>query len=542
NHGLDFGRARFKDPFQVLAVVVSLTLLMACANLAGLFLARSTTRAREISIRLAVGASRARLVRQLLVESALLAIGGAIGGLLLAWWGVHALLAFTAGGHFAIPVDVPLDARVLGFTAAIAMFTTLLFGLAPALRATRVELASGMKQGIAADASHGRFGALRGLVAVQIAVALLLVVGATLATRTLVNVRKIPLGFNARNLTVFSIDAGRNGYDSTHRTALYTRLIESFQTTPGVLSATASAEIPMSGLSSSNALFPEGASKPQSVRLNGVSEGFFETLRIPLVAGRVLTARDMTGPPVAVINERAARLLFDTPLAVGRRFRWKPKEDAVEIVGVVKDAKYDRLKGDAPATTYVPWTQEPWGKPASLGFTIATPGDAGAALAAIRRTVHDADPMLPLLGVKTMERQIDEAMEQERLLASLVSTFGGITLVLACVGLYGMMAYTVNRRTREIGVRVALGADRGDVIGIVARQMAATTAAGLAIGLPAAWTAGRFVESMLYGVKAHDAASFAAGAGIVIVVSAIAAAGPLRRALQIDPVRALRDE
>jgi ABC-type antimicrobial peptide transport system permease subunit len=227
---------------------------------------------------------------------------------------------------------------------------------------------------------------------------------------------------------------------------------------------------------------------------------------------------------------------------VGRRVRWKPKDDAVEIVGVVKDAKYDRLKGDSPATVYVPWTQTPWGKPASLGFTIATPGDAGAALAAIRRTVHDADPMLPLLGVKTMERQIDEAMEQERLLASLVSIFGGITLVLACVGLYGMMAYTVNRRTREIGVRLALGADRGDVIGIVARQMAATTASGLAIGLPAAWTAGRFIESMLYGVKAHDAASFAIGAGIVAAVSTIAAAGPLRRALQIDPVRALRYE
>jgi predicted permease len=542
NHGLNFGRSRFKDPFQVLAVVVSLTLLMACANLAGLLLARSTTRAREISIRLAVGASRARLVRQLLIESALLAIGGAMGGLLLAWWGVHTLVAFTAGGHFAIPVDGRLDARVLGFTAAIAILTTVLFGLAPALRATRVELSSGMKQGLAADDSHGRFGPLRTLVALQIAVALLLVVGATLATRTLENVRRIPLGFNPRNLTVFSIDAGRNGYDPARRTALYTRLIQSFQTTAGVLSASASVEIPMSGLSSGASVFPEGSSKLQSTRLNGVSNDFFETLRIPLVAGRVLTARDMTGPLVAVINERAAREMFGTPLAVGRRFRWRANEDAVEIVGVVKDAKYDQLKGDAPATTYVPWTQTPWGKPSSLGFSIATAGDAGAALAAIRRTVHETDPMLPLLGVKTMERQIDEAVEQERLLASLVGLFGGITLVLACVGLYGMMAYMVNRRTREIGVRLALGADRGDVIGMVAKQMASTTAAGLAIGLPAAWAAGRFVESMLYGVKAHDAASFATGAGIVIVVSAIAATGPLRRALQIDPVRALRYE
>ncbi len=543
-HGLEYGRSRFKDPFRVLAVVVALTLLMACANLAGLLLARSTTRAREIATRLAVGAGRGRLVRQLLTESALLSMGGAAGGLLLAWGGLRGLHAVTATSRFAIPVDVPLDARVLAFTAAVALVTTLLFGLAPALRTTRVNLARGMKEESGGAAGHGRSGALRGLVAVQIAVALLLVTGATLATRTLLNVRAIPLGFSPRRLTVFTIDAGRSGYNEARRTALYTHLLEEFNRTAGVVSASASNEIPMSGFNSSSTLLPDHSTRGQSSRLNGISERFFETLRIPLAAGRTFTARDLNGPRLAILNERAARQFFGTPAAVGRRFRWARKEELgdVEVVGVVKDAKYDKLKDDPPATTYVPWTQTPWGNPSQLGFEVLTAGDPAAAMEEIRRTVRDADPMLPLIDLKTMERQIDDAMEQERLLASLVGLFGGITLVLACVGLYGMVAYMVAARTREIGVRMALGADRSDVLGMVVRQVAATAAAGLALGIPAAWAGLRFAQSLLYGVKAHDGASFALAAAVVTAVAAAAALGPARKAMKIDPVRALRYE
>ena len=544
SHGLEYGRARFKDPFRVLAVVVALTLLMACTNLAGLLLARSTTRAREIATRLAVGAGRGRLVRQLLTESALLSAGGAAGGLLLAWGGLRGLHAVTATSRFAIPVDVPLDAPVLAFTAAMALMTTLLFGLAPALRTTRVNLARGMKEENGGAAGHRRSGALRGLVAFQIAIALLLVTGAALATRTLLNVRAIPLGFNPRNLTVFTIDAGRSGYSEARRVALYTRFLEEFNRAPGVVSASASNEIPMSGFNSSSTVLPDNSARTRSSRVNGISERFFETLRIPLAAGRNFTARDLNGPRVAIVNEQAARQFFGTPAAVGRRFRWSRKAELgdVEVVGVVKDAKYDRLKDDPPATTYIPWTQGPWGNPSQLGFEILTAGDPAAAMAEIRRAVRDADPMLPLIDLKTMEREIDDAMEQERLLASLVSLFGAITLLLACVGLYGMVAYMVAARTREIGVRMALGADRADVLGMVFRQVAATVVAGLALGIPAAWAASRFAESLLYGVKAHDGASFALAAAIVTAVAALAAAGPARRAMKVDPVRALRYE
>jgi predicted permease len=432
---------------------------------------------------------------------------------------------------------------VLAFTAVIAILTTILFGLAPALRATRVDLARGMKQD-SAGTGTGRSGAIAALVAVQIAVALLLVIGATLAARTLNNVHAIPLGFTPRNLTVFSIDAGRAGYSEARRTELFARLLESFNRTAGVVSASASNEIPLSGLSSGSSILPDQSSREVPSRLNGVSPRFFETLRLPLAAGRLLNERDMNGPRAAVINETAAREFFGTPAALGRRFRWQraPEDGEVEVVGIVKDAKYDKLKGDVPATTYLPWTQTPWGKPSQLGFEILTAGDPAAALASIRRTVRDADPMLPLIGLKTMEQQIDNAVEQERLLASLVGLFGAITMVLACVGLYGMVSYSVAGRTREIGVRIALGADRMTVLGMVARQVAITAVAGLMIGIPAAWVAGRFAESLLYGVKAHDAISFVIAAGIVVAVAAIAAAGPARRAMRIDPLRALRYE
>jgi predicted permease len=533
SRGITFGRDQFKDPFNVLAGLVALTLLMACANLAGLLLARATAREREIGIRLAVGAGRTRLVRQLLTESMLLALAGAAAGLVLAWWGVRALLAITASGKFAIPVEIRLDGRVLAFTVAVAILTALLFGLAPALRATRIAVRG---------PGQARTGMMRALVAVQIGVALLLVIGSTLAVRSLAKVRGIPLGFNPTRILLFGLDAGRSGYDEPHRAALYSRLIEEFNRTPGVAAAAASIETPLSGLSSGTQILIDGAGR-KGARVNGVSERFLEVLHIPVVAGRPIGARDMNGPRVALINETAARTFFGTSSPLSRRFRWDYKAQAeVEIVGVVKDAKYDRLKDAPPPTIYMPWTQAPWGTPFQLGFEILPAGDPNVALAAIRRAVRDADAMLPLMDVKTMERQIDDAMQQERLLASLVSLFGGLTLVLACVGLYGMVSYTVSSRTREIGVRMALGADRLHVLGMVTRQVALTAAGGLAIGLPAAWAVGRFAESMLYGVKAHDAASFAGAAVIVIAVAGLAASGPARRAMRVDPGSALRHE
>jgi predicted permease len=542
SRGLDYGRKQFTDPLKVLAAVVGLALLMACANLAGLLLARAAARRREITIRLAVGAGRWRLIRQLLMESALHSVGGAAAGLLVGRWGLQALLAMLRAGRFALPVEVHLDWRVLGFAAAISMLTTLLFGLAPALRATRVDLAHGLKDDTPLRTAKGRLGGAPMLVALQIAVALLLAVGATLAVRSLGNLHAIPLGFNATRVVTFGLDAGRNGYDDTRCAALYARLLEQFNRTPGVVAASGSTETPMTGFSSNTTIYVDGARRG-APKINGISERFLDLLQIPLVAGRGLEARDMNGTHVAVINQSAARRYFGGGPAIGRSFRWEKTGGwEVQVVGVVKDAKYDRLRDDPPATLYVPWTQMPWGAATQLDFEVRTAGDPAAAMAAIRRVVRDADRLLPVMDIKAMEQLIDEALEQERLLAFLVGLFGAITLVLACVGLYGMVAYSVAGRTREIGLRMALGADRAAVLGMILRQVLWTAGGGIAIGLPAALVATRVVQSLLYGVKANDTVSFVAAAGMVLAVAALAVVVPARRAMATDPVRALRYE
>jgi predicted permease len=542
SHGLTYGRMQFADPLKVLAAVVGLALLMACANLAGLLLARAAARRKEITIRLAVGAGRWRLIRQLLMESALLSVGGAAAGLLVGRWGLQALLAMLRAGRFSLPVEVHLDPRVLGFAAVVSMLTTLLFGLAPALRATRVDLACGLKQDAPLRSDKGRPGGAQVLVALQIAVALLLTVGATLAVRSLANLHAIPLGFNGTRVVTFGLDAGRNGYDEARSTALYTRLLEQFNRTPGVVAASGSTETPMSGFSSNTGISVEGG-KRGAPKVNGVSERFLVLLQIPLLAGRGLEAHDMNGARVAVVNESMARRYFGGGGAIGRSFRWT--QDGgwdVQVVGIVKDAKYDRLRDEPPATIYVPWTQMPWGATTQLDFEVRTAGDPASVMMAIRRLVRDADRLLPVMDIKPMEQLIDEALEQERLLAWLVGLFGAITLVLACVGLYGMVAYSVTGRTREIGLRMALGADRAAVLGLILRQVLIAAGGGIAIGIPAALVATRVVQSMLYGVKANDTASFLVAAGMVLAVAVLAVAVPARRAMATDPVRALRHE
>jgi predicted permease len=478
-----------------------------------------------------MGAGRWRLIRQLLMESVLLSAGGAAAGLLAGWWGLRALLAMARAGRFALPVDIHLDLRVLGFAAAVSMLTTVLFGVAPALRATRVDLAHGLKEDTRLRTVKGHPGGAQILVALQIAAALLLTVDATLAVRSLGNLRAIPLGFNATRVVTFGLDAGRNGYNEARSTALYTRLLDQLNRTPGVVAASASTETPMSGYSSN-----------MTIAVNGVSEQFLDTLGIPLVAGRGIEARDMGGARIEVINESLARRYFGGA-GIGRSFRWTGKgQRDVEVVGIVKDAKYDKLRDEPPATIYVPWTQMPWGAATQLNFEVRTAGDVNVAMAGIRRLVRDTDRMLPVMKMRLMEQLIDDALEQERLLAWLVGLFGGITLVLACVGLYGMVAYSVTGRTREIGLRMALGADRWAVLGMILRQVLLTAGGGIAMGLPVAPAATRVVQSLLYGVKTNDAASFAVAAAVVAAVAALAVAVPARRAMGTDPVRALRYE
>jgi predicted permease len=547
-HGLhqDYLRKVYGQPLLILMTVVALALLMACANLAGLLLARATVRRKEITLRLALGAGRFRLVWQLLVEGALLSLGGAVAGLLLAFWGVHALLALVSSGPYAIPLQVRPDVRILGFTAAISLLTTVLFGLAPALRATRLDLAPAMKEDTPLAAGNRRFAPVRMLVAAQIAVALLLLSGAALFTRSLANLRAIPLGFDPNNVVLFGLAPGRNGYDEVRGNQLYARVLDRLSRMPRTSGASLSADTPISDFYSGATILVEDgdARAPARTWINFVGPGFFDVLLIPLVLGRGIGQQDMgSASKVAVINETCARNYFGAGSPLGKRFRWSSKPEwEVQVVGVVKDAKYHRLRGDFPPTIYVPYTQAQFGWPQAMHFEVRTTADPAAVIAAIRAAVREIDRTLPLTDVITLEGQIEASLAQERLFASLVSLFGAITLVLACVGIYGLVACSVASRTREIGVRMALGADRIAVLRMILGEVGVTTAAGLAVGVPLILALARIIESQLYGVKAHDPVSILAAAAGVTAVALLAAYFPARRAMRIDPMRALRYE
>ena len=543
--GLDALRGAYRQPLLILMTVVGLTLLMACANLAGLLLARANARQKEIMLRLALGANRGRLVRQLLVEGALLAAAGAAAGLAFAWWGVRALVALMATGFAPIPVDVAPDARVLAFTAAISVVTTFLFALVPALRATRVDVAGGLKEDTPMSALPHRLAAGRILLAVQVAVAVVLLAGATLFTRSLANLRSLPLGFNPRNVTLFDVAPGKNGYDEVRGNQLYVRLWERLRQMRGVTAVSLCAERVLGGYQSSGGILVEGGGKDAvNSTMNWVGADFFPTMGMPVLLGRGVESRDMTATPrVAVINETLARHAFGGQSPLGRRFHWSFKdEQSVEVIGVVKDAKYDRMRGDAPPTIYVPYTQRPWGWPSEMTFEVRSAGKTAEVAAGIRRAVAELDRMLPVTNLKTQEAQIDDSLAREHLFATLVGLFSAITLALACVGLYGSVAYTVTRRTRELGVRMALGANRAVVLRMLLGQVALTVSAGLVIGLPATWMLTRIIGSQLYGVRPHDPLSLLIAAAGVVAVALLAAMLPARRALRIDPVRALRYE
>jgi predicted permease len=543
--GLDTLRAAYHKPLLILLAVVGLTLLMACANLAGLLLARANARQREIMLRLAVGATRGRLVRQLLAEGALLSGAGTIAGLALAWWGVRALQALVAAGRSPIPVEVTPDARVFVFTAAVALVTTFLFALVPALRATRVDVAGGLKEDPSVSGGTHRFAAGGLLLAIQVAVALVLLAGATLFTRSLANLRSLPLGFNPHNVTLFDISPGKNGYDEVRGNQFYLRLCERLSQMRGVTAVSLSTERVLSGFVSDGSIRIEGGPKePVNSEFNFVGADFMPAMGIPVVLGRGIERRDLAATPrVAVINQALARDAFGGGSPLGRRFRWPFMDgDDVEVIGVVKDAKYARLRGDAPATLYVPYTQRPFGWPQEATFEVRGAGNQAEMTAAIRRAVTELDRMLPVTNLKTQEAQIDDSLAQERLFASLVSLFSAITLALACVGLYGSVAYMVTRRTRELGVRMALGANWFAVLRMLLGQVAITVGVGLAIGLPATWMLTRVIESQLYGIKAHDPVSMGVASLAVLLVAMIAALLPARRALRIDPLRALRYE
>ena len=546
SQGMTELRGAYSQPLKILMAIVGFVLLIACANVANLLLARAATRQKEIAVRLALGASRWRLVRQLLTESALLAMLGGAVGVVFAYWGKDTLLTLRPWGGGELGVDLRIDLRVLGFTIAVSLATGLLFGLAPALRATRVDLMPALKDNARSVTGGTRSILTKSLIIVQVSMSLVLLVGAGLFVRTLRNLQNVDIGFNRENLLLFNIEPGLNGYNKSQMAQLYRRLTERIEALPGVRSATVSLIPLLSGAAQTRGIDVQGYT-PQpgvddDVKVNTVGEHFFETMEIPILLGRALRPRDdESAPKVAVINQMLAHKYFGDEIPLGRRFGFGGPETAgqIEIIGVARDAKYTGLRSETEPTVYLSYLQ---GAPRFATFIVRTSGDASAAAPSIRDAVHEVDNNLPLFGVKTQSQQAGESLTQERLFATLSSFFSVLALLLACIGLYGVMSYGVARRTNEIGIRMALGASAPRVTGMVMRETMLVVVIGVVIGLGAALATTRLIASMLFGLAATDALTITFAVVLMICVAAVAGYLPARRASRVDPMVALRYE
>ena len=542
-------REQFSTPLAILMTAVGMVLLVACANVAGLMLARSATRQRELAVRLALGAGRARITRQLLTESLILSVAGGVAGILLAYWSVQSLVAFMShGGLWPSHLAAHLDLRVLAFTAAASIFTGVLFGLAPTFRGIHLDLTPALKESpaaLATAATRSRFLSLGGtLVIAQVALAILVLSGAGLLVRTLQNLKSIKPGFDTRNLLLFRMDPSLNGYKGPRSKSLYAELLARIQAIPGVLSATYSFDDLLSGNSWITSFGIEGKVKNTSHATLGLNAGpqFFETMGIPLMAGRTFTPQDFSLPPdtkwePAVINESFARTFFKDQNPLGRRLTGVGHQGSSrEIVGIVGDTKFRTLRSEIAPTLFVP------AGGGEAVFEIRTAVDPRTIIPAVRSTVSQLDNNLPLFSMKTESEQIERSLFQERLIARLSSFFGALSLLLACVGLYGLLSYEVTQRTREIGIRMALGARPPDVLRIVVRQGAGLSAVGAIIGILVALGATRYLASLLYGVRPFDPPTFLAVALLLSFVALAACYIPARRASRVDPLVALRYE
>jgi predicted permease len=548
-------RRFYERPLRLLLGVVLLVLVIACANVANLLLVRASSRQKEIAVRLAMGASRWRLVRQLLTESLLLASLGGTVGVLFAIWIKDSLLAVGDwGGRDLAGLDARLDLRVLGFTLAVSLLTGVVFGLVPALRATRLNLTPALKDSGRSSTVATRSLLTRSLVVVQVSVSLLLLIGAGLLVRTLLNLQHVDPGFNESNLLLFTVEPGLIGYKDERLATLYKQMSERVEALPGVTAATFS-RMPLLSFSSSNStVFLPGAPAGPDGRIAGsgnvyeleVRENFLDVMQIPLLLGRRLTASDDAhAPKVVVVNETFAKKFFPNENPIGKRFGRDPKiNDEYEIVGLAKDAKYTSQREDVPPTAYRPWQQQ-LRSVNTVTFEVRTTNDPNAAVSAIRQAVREVDGNLPLKDIKTQIEQADETLAMERLFAKLLSLFGLLAQQLAAIGLYGVLAWSVSQRTHEIGIRMALGADRSKVLRMIMKQGMTLTLIGVALGLGGAYVLTKYLESlttMLYGVQPRDPLTFGVAATLLTVVALVACFLPARRATKVDPMVALRYE
>jgi predicted permease len=521
----------------ILSVVVALMLLIVCANVANLLLSRATARRKEISVRLSLGATRGRLIRQLLTESLLLSmIGGALG-ILVAYWG-RRLLPGQQGQAAS------LDLTVLAFVVGITALTGVVFGIAPALRATDVDLNAALKE-TGRSVVGSRSLLAKSLLVVQVAVSLVLLIAAALFLRTLHNLRQVDVGFNPHNIVLFRVNPQLNRYDLARSRVLYAQLMDRLAALPGVRGAALSQPALLSGSVNSTAIFVRGRTyepgQVDSINRVVVSPTFFATMQMPILRGRGFTPQDNeTAPKVVVINETAAQKYFPNEDPVNRHFGTSLETSGqLEIIGVIHDAKYNSVRDPAPPTMYVDYRQAGM---SSASFEVRTAGDPLALVPAVREAVRTMDANLPVTNVSTQVEQIETRLQQERLFAQAYALFGGLALLLAAVGLFGLMSYSVARRTNEIGIRMALGARRQDVVRLVMSESMILVFAGIAIGLGAALAARRLVAALLFGLAPSDAGSIAAAIATMVVVSAVAGYLPARRASRVDAMVALRCE
>jgi predicted permease len=540
-------RGQLGQPLLILMAAVGILLLISCANVAGLMLARATTREKEVAVRLALGAGRGRVIRQLLTESVMLSLGGGALGVLIAYWGAAALSAFVSSGMYsALEINTDPDAMVLAFTVAVAVTTGILFGLAPALRCTRVNVGPVLKENAgsvsgASFGSHRRFGLGSGLVVAQVALSVIVLAGAGLVVRSLANLKNINPGFDTHNVLQFAINPSLTGYYKTEQMdPLYRELQSRLSALPGVQSVSYSSDTLLDGGLWTQDVKVQGQTAKGTVesQMLAVGSNFFDTMKIPLLAGRPLSVQDMSSTqPVAVVNRTFVEKFLDKRAPLGLHFGGDdPKDPQYEIVGVVGDTKYAGLRDDIAPTAFIPLKQ------GEARFALRTAVNPQALLPAIRKTVSNLDNNLPIFEVKTQTERIERLLFNERMLARLASLFGLLALLLACIGLYGLLAYEVARRTREIGIRSALGAQRRDVLGLIGREGLTLVFAGALLGLGAAMLITRWLASLLYGVTPSDPLTFAAVALLLMLVGAAACYIPARRATRVDPMVALRYE
>jgi predicted permease len=541
-------RQQFTNPLWALMAIVGLVLLIACSNVANLLIARATARQKEIAVRLALGASRRRLICQLLEESVLLSAAGGLAGLGLAVWMDRTLIGFLPLGVTPLTVSSVPDGRVLAFTFAVAVLTGLVFGLAPALQATRPELAGTLKDQAGSVVGGTAVGLRKFLVVAQVSLSLLLLIGAGLFIQSFRNLKELNPGFHTENLLTFAMDPTLNGYKPERTLQFYRQLTDRMNGLPGARSAALAVVQILDGNEWDSSVTVEGYTVKQGEwvdpHMQFISPRFFETMGIPVLLGRDFTIQDDQGTPkVAIVNEKFARRYFGGANAIGRHVgnggNPGTKTD-IEIVGVVKDTKYESMRDQIPYELYLPYRQVEF----VVGMTayLRTEADPENMFALLRRTVREVDSNVPVYRMRTLEQQVDKSLMSERLLATLSAIFGCLATLLAAVGLYGVMAYMVARRTREIGIRMALGASGGSVVWLVMREVLLLAVVGLAIGLPSAWALTRLVETQLFGIQPADPLTMTMAAIGIAAVATLAGYLPARRATGIDPMRALRWE